>query len=107
MALYGVYGSHTTESCPVNNKEIAKKVVQLSKTDLSPLLTKYKINKVVAQYHSALEHTLVWVLEAEDAHPIQGFCIESGLASFNKLTIVPLMTFGEGVIPTLKKIHNL
>ena len=107
MALYGVYGSHTTESCPLNNREVATRVVQLSKMDLSPLLTKYKINKVVAQYHSALEHTLVWVFEAEDPHLIQGFCVESGLASFNKLTIVPLMTFGEGVIPTLKKIHGL
>jgi hypothetical protein len=107
LALYGVNLNHTTESCPVNNKEVATRVVQISKMDLSPLLTKYKINKVVAQYHSPLEHTLVWVFEAEDPHLIQGFCIESGLASFNKLTIVPLMTFGEGVIPTLKKIHNL
>jgi len=70
MPLYGVYGSHTTESCPVNNKEIATRVVQISKMDLSPLLNNYKINKVVAQYHSALEHTLIWVFEAEDPHLI-------------------------------------
>ena len=61
MALYGIYGSHTTEACPVNNKEIAQKLVQFSETDLEPLAKKYKINQVVGQFHSALEHTFVWV----------------------------------------------
>ncbi len=53
MALYGVYGSHTTEACPVNNKEIAQRLVQFSETDLEPIATKYKINQVVGQFHSA------------------------------------------------------
>jgi len=26
MALYGVYGSHTVEACPVNNLENVKKI---------------------------------------------------------------------------------
>ncbi len=107
MSLYGVYGSHTTEACPVNNKEIAQTLVQFSETDLEPIASKYKINKVIGQFHSALEHTFIWVVDAEDPHLIEEFCIETGLASFNNLKIVPLITFGEGVIPRVKRIHQL
>ncbi len=50
-------------------------------------------------------------LEAPDLtippHLIEEFALETGLASFNKLTIVPLITFNEGVIPRVKKVHGL
>lgn len=107
MALYGVYGSHTVEACPVNNLENAKTLVSFAESDPTSLLSKYRINDVLSQYHSAFEHTLLWVVDAEDAHLIQDFCLETGLASFNKLKIVPLITFADGVIPLLKKVHNL
>ena len=67
----------------------------------------YKINSIVGQYHSALEHTFLWVVEAEDSNMIQDFCVATGVATFNKLKIVPLITFLDGVIPGLKKIHSL
>ncbi len=107
MALYGVYGSHTVEACPVNNLEVAKKVVSFGESDSTPLLSRYRINNVLGQYHSAFEHTFVWIVDADDPHLIQEFTLESGLASFNKLTIVPLITFNEGVIPLVKNVHGL
>ena len=107
MALYGVYGSHTVEACPVNNLAIAKKLIAFAESDLSPLLSKYRINNVLGQYHSAFEHTFLWILEADDPHLIEGFTLEAGLASFNKLTIVPLKTFGTEIIPLIKKVHGL
>ncbi len=33
--------------------------------------------------------------------------VEAGLASFNSLTIVPLKTLAEGVIPRVKRVHGL
>jgi hypothetical protein len=33
--------------------------------------------------------------------------VETGVASFNRLKIVPLITFSEGVIPLVKKVHGL
>jgi hypothetical protein len=30
-----------------------------------------------------LEHTLIWILEAENAQLLEEFCIESPLASFH------------------------
>jgi hypothetical protein len=106
MALYGIYGSHATDACPLNNVKIAESVVAFAESDIQGTASKYKINNILGQYHSALEHTFLWIVDAEEPQLIEEFCIESGVASFNKLTIVPLITFSEGVIPRVKKIHN-
>ena len=107
MALYGVYGSHTVEACPVNNLENAKKLVSFAETDPTPFLSKYRISNVLGQYHSAFETHFLWIVEAADPHLIEEFALEAGLASFNKLTIVPLITLNDGVIPRVKKAHGL
>ncbi len=107
MALYGIYGKHTTEACPWNNIQTAKRLLDLVKCDLESTAKKYKISGIIGQYHSALEHTFLWVVEAEDPHLIQEFCVATGIATINELKIVPLITFLEGVIPGLKKIHSL
>ena len=107
MALYGIYGSHTVEACPVNNLENGKKLVSFAESDLTPLLSKYRINNVLSQYHSAFEHTFIWVIDAEDPHLVEEFALETGLSSFNKLTITPLKSLNEGVIPRVKKAHGL
>ena len=66
MALYGIYGSHTTESCPLNNREVAERVVAVAESDVQSTASKYKISEIVGQYHSALEHTFLWIVDAED-----------------------------------------
>ena len=105
MALFGISGSHTTESCPLNNLGSAKDVAGFSVDDSE--LQKYKISKIVGTYHSALEHTFVWIVDADDPHLIEEFAVESGLASFNMLTIVPVKSLGEDVVPRLKQAHGL
>jgi len=96
MALYGIWGSHTVESCPFNNVS-SRKVVLGAPPDLEPFAKKYKINKILGQYHSALEHTFLWVVDAEDPHLVQKFCIDGGVATFNAVKIVPLITFKDVV----------
>ncbi len=107
MALYGVYGRHTTEMCPLNNIETAKTFVTFAETDLEPKTKEFKINKILAQYHSGLEHTFLWVVDGEDPHLIQKFFVVTGVASFNELKTVPIITFREDIIPLLKQIHSL
>ena len=106
MALFGLYASHTTEACPLNNINTAKGIAQSTGADRESLAKKYKINKIIGQYHSALEHTFLWILDAEDPHLIQQFCIAAKIASFNAIKIVPLITFDE-VIEQVKKVHRL
>ena len=106
MALFGIYGSHTTEACPVNNANVARGITQPTAADRESLAKRYKINTIVGQYHSALEHTFLWIVDAEDPHLIQQFCIAAGIASFNAIKIVPLITFND-VIETVTQIHSL
>jgi hypothetical protein len=49
--------------------------------------------KLLQQYHSALEHTFTWIVDAKEAHSVQNFMIESSWAKFNTVKIVPLGTY--------------
>ncbi len=73
----------------------------------TPLLSKPRIHNVLGQYHSASEHRFLWIVDADDPHLIEEFALEASLASFNKLTIVPLNSLKEGVISRIKKVHGL
>ena len=59
MALYGVYGSHIPESYPVKNKKITEVLADFSNADPASVAAGYKINQLLGQYHSALEHTFL------------------------------------------------
>ena len=103
MAMYGVYGIHTTEACPLNNSQNRKFVIE-GGPKIEQMAEKVNV-KVIGQYHSGLEHTFLWVLDAKDAQTIEAFMIQAGVSKFNALTIVPLLTF-EGVIEKCKQIEN-
>ena len=104
MALFGIDGIHTTDACPLNNDTSAKILLKAETLNWEEIGQKYKIHKVLGQYHSALEHTFLWILDAEDPHLIQKFCIESGIASFNAVKIIPLITTQQA-IETVKKVN--
>lgn len=104
--LWGIYGAHSKHDCPVNNRETAMEVITLSMTDISPLMEKYGVTAVVDQYHSGLEHTLLWVVETTAPHDLEEFAIELGVARWNDLTFVPERTFGD-VIRDVRAIHGL
>ena len=103
MALFGIYGRHEIADCPLNNESTAKMVIAAGESDMSANLSQYKIHSIVGQFHSGLEHTFLWIVDADDAHLIQQWAIEAGIAKFNEVKIVPLITF-EQVIQTTKKI---
>jgi hypothetical protein len=103
MGLYGVYGSHTTESCPLNNQTNRKFVIE-GGPHFKDVAENASV-KVVGQFHSGLEHTFLWVLEAKDAHTIEKLMAQTGVHKFNALTIVPLTTF-DAVIEKCKHIEG-
>ena len=105
MALYGIYGSHTSEACPIYRPANARVFASIAEVDPAQLDRKYRIRQIVGQYHSAVEHTFLWILEAEDPHLIEQFSVDTGLASFNTLKIVPLHTFPE-TIERLREAHG-
>ena len=103
MGLYGIFGSHTTESCPLNNQQNRKTLIQ-NGSNFEAAARKFNI-QIVGQFHSALEHTFLWVLDAKDAQTVENLMIETSIAKFNALKIVPLLTFKD-VIEKCKKIEN-
>ena len=105
MALFGMYGEHTVSDCPLNNQDSRKTVLdgKAAFDDSAMLKDKYRINRIVGQYHSALEHTFVWVVDADDPHLLQQAAIESGLARFNSVRIVPLSLYSD-VVAKCEKI---
>ena len=105
--LWGVYGAHNRHDCPVNNIETAKYVITVNAMDLRPLMEKYGVTAIVDQYHSGLEHTFLWAVETTEPHQLEGFFIELGVARFNDLKFVPLLTFAEGVVPLVRALHGL
>ncbi len=90
METYGIYGSHTTEACPLFNKENRKLLLQVASTFEKD--ANAKGIKVISMYHSGLEHTFEWIVEAPGAHAIQDLMVQTKVAKFNATKIVPLRT---------------
>jgi hypothetical protein len=103
MGLYGIYGSHTTESCPLYNIENRNLIIK-AHDQLRGLSAKSDL-KLLQQYHSALEHTFTWIVDAKDAHSVQDFMIDSGWAKFNAVKIVPLSSY-EHLIEVCKDLRT-
>ena len=93
MGTYGIYGSHTTEACPLNNKENRK--LFLSAASNFEKAANAKGIKVISMYHSGLEHTFVWIVETSGAQIIQELMVETKMAKFNATKIVPVWTTQE------------
>ena len=90
VGTYGIYGTHTTEACPLFNEENRKLLLEVASTfenDASK-----KGIKVISMYHSGLEHTFEWIVEAPGAHVIQDLMVQTKVAKFNSTKIVPLRT---------------
>ena len=77
--LYGIYGSHTPETCPIYVAKYARVFVEIAGLDPEELAETYGIRRIEARYHSALEHTFLWIVEADRPHDIERFAVDTGL----------------------------
>jgi hypothetical protein len=102
MALYGIYGEHTQEACPLYNEENRRSLLK-GAANFEKIAQKYN-TKFLGQYHSGLEHTFLWVAEAENAQLIEQLMILTA-GRFNTMKIVPLITFRD-LIESCKKIEE-
>ena len=92
MALFGIFATHSPESCPLNNKQSRDTFVQID-DKIKTATTKHNITRIVGFYMSVLEHQWVIIVEANSAHDIETMCIEAGISAFNTVKIVPLNNF--------------
>lgn len=92
MALFGVFATHSPESCPLNNNQSRDTFMHIDEK-LKTATSKHNISKIVGFYMSVLEHQWVIIVEADNAHEIETMCIEAGISAFNTVKIVPLNNF--------------
>jgi hypothetical protein len=102
IGLYGIYGEHTQQTCPLYNKESREYLLSRA-PDMEKNTQKYGV-KILHQFHSGLEHTFLWVAEADNAHSIEDLMARTA-GRFNTIRIVPLVTF-QGVIDRCKQIEE-
>lgn len=94
MALFGVFATHSPESCPLNNKGSKDMFVQMDEK-IKAATSKHNISRVIGFYMSVLEHQWTIIVEADNAHEIETMCIEAGISAFNTVKIVPLSNFDD------------
>ncbi|HXW02342.1 MAG TPA: hypothetical protein VD828_03100 [Candidatus Nitrosotenuis sp.] len=99
--LFGVFATHSPESCPLNNKD-SKKIFLGIEGKLKDNLKKFNISKVVGFYMSVLEHQWIIILDAKTAHDIEQFCISIGISTISTVKIVPINDFAV----TAKKLRS-
>ena len=103
MSLYGIYGEHTIADCPINKIE-NRQIVYNAQKQLKGMAEAMGA-KLVAQYHSGLEHTWIWIFESPDAKRLEELMIKSGTVSFNSCRIVPLLSFDQ-LADRLRELDN-
>jgi len=92
MALFGIFATHSPESCPLNNQQSRDTFIQID-DKIKTATAKHNISRIVGFYMSVLEHQWVIIVEANNAHDIETMCIEAGISAFNTVKIVPLNNF--------------
>lgn len=100
--LYGIYGEHAQESCPLYNRE-NRRWLLANASEQGKTAQKFRV-RILQQYHSALEHTFLWIAEAENPHLIEELMARTA-GRFNTLRIVPLVTF-QTVLDRSQKIED-
>ena len=90
--LFGVFATHSPESCPLNNKN-SKKIFLEIQDKLKKNLKKFAIVRIIGFYMSVLEHEWIIILDAKSAHDIESLCIIVGISSISTVKIVPLNDF--------------
>lgn len=71
------------------NKSSKSIVAEMDKK-IEESMPKNGVQKIHGFYFSVLEHEWTIIVEAEDAHSVEKFCIESGIATFSTVKVVPL-----------------
>jgi hypothetical protein len=92
MALFGIFATHSPESCPLNNKTSKDAMIGIDEK-IKTITEKFHIRKIHGFYLSVLEHEWVIIVEADSPHEIETMCIEAGISAFNTVKIVPLSNF--------------
>jgi hypothetical protein len=94
--LFGVFATHSPESCPMNNKASREMFMQIQ-DKIESNLSGFKVSKILGFYMSVLEHEWIIILDADNSHDIEKLCIEVGISSVSTVKIVPINMYSDAI----------
>jgi hypothetical protein len=92
---YVVLGTHTAEVCPTSNAKTKALLLEVA-PQVSNIAEKNGVN-ILAGPFANREHTLVVIVETDRAEALDSFVLESRLAQWNTVRILPSVTMQEAM----------
>ena len=82
-----VLGTHSPEVCPTSNAKTKALLLEVA-PQIPDIAAKHGVN-IVAGPFANREHTLVVIVETDSAEALDSFVVESRLAQWNQVRIMP------------------
>lgn len=92
---YVVLASHAAEICPTSNAKT--KALLLEVVPQIPALADKHGVKILAGPYANREHMVVVIVETERAEGLDAFLVESRLAQWNQVRLLPSVPLDEGI----------
>lgn len=92
---YVVLASHAAEICPTSNAKT--KTLLLEVVPQIPALADKHGVKILAGPYANREHMVVVIVETERAEGLDAFLVESRLAQWNQVRLLPSVPLDEGI----------
>lgn len=92
---YVILGTHTAEVCPTSNAKTRKLLLEMAPQ--IPKIAEQAGVKIVAGPYVNREHVTVTVAEAANGEDLDRFLVESRLAQWNSIRVIPSLTMAEGI----------
>jgi hypothetical protein len=92
---YVLIGTHSPEICPTSNSKTREMLLQTAPQ--IPTIAANAGVKIVAGPYVNREHTTVTVVEAANGESVDRFLVESRLAQWNVVRIIPSLSMEEGM----------
>lgn len=92
---YVIMGTHSAEVCPTSNARTRKLLQEMAPT--IPKIAEQAGVTVVAGPYVNREHITITVVEAANGEDLDRFIVESRLAQWNSIRVLPSLSMAEGI----------
>lgn len=92
---YVIIGTHSPEVCPTSNAKTRKLLQEMAPQ--MPKIAEQAGVKIVAGPYVNREHVTVAVIEAGSGEDLDRFIVESRLAQWNSVRVLPSLSMARGV----------
>jgi hypothetical protein len=92
---YVVLASHSAEVCPTSNAKTKALLLDIA-PEIPAIADKHGV-KILAGPFANREHTVVTIVETERAEALDMFLVDSRLAQWNQVHLLPSIPLDEGI----------